>query len=1066
MALSADVGNNKPTRGNFRMDKTTSLIHDGYAMVRRPLLSIDELDHLYKTLDEKKGLTPGQCIELLLADTKITHAMRLGSPGLLSRLSDQSKDEASYSLLKYAIRMSTRCTPYAAFASVGIAHVADHARISTTDPECRIELDCDVLNTLHDQLLQKATLTDATVLRKNPASYTVGTEMRFFERSTVKHKFHFALARATASEFLMRAIEALSTPKPMDAVVGALAKLDPTIPRDEIAQYVGDLVHANILQVNIDIAVIGKKPLKRYLDQVRESAIHGTSGSALSQLGEIASIVYAKEAYSLQECYERITAVEQRLKESDVDFIPGNVVHVDSFLTSSKFHLHDEVTGDLATAIRRLNALFPQMENRDLKTFAQKFERRFGNNFIPLGAALDPELGVPFGHSEPIIPWIEGLAIAPKQQFTAARDHALHAIVSTQLRSEDTEIDLAEIDLQLPPGALAPFESFCANLTLYAADQKDNAADRPVRAYLHYLVGPGSGNLITRFAARNEEMSAEVAKSIARDEACLPGAVFAEICHLPNPRANNVLRRPSIRKHELVLTGTPSVDDDQQIRLDELLVGCFDGQIILWSSKINKRIIPCSTSAYNFYSPSNVGLYQFLCRLARQAGTVPGFAWPSQYANFPRLPRVRCGSVIVELARWRLGGEAAAEISEAARQRDLAAIQAVLHGSGLPRYFTIDRADQKLEFDSQSLHSMLLLGAEVATLPVVFLRESAARIGSPLCSGEDRGSFHTEFVLPLHMAPTPNAMGATPCEQLYVRHAQAYRPSPVQSVGAAEARRWVYLKVYGGEEYLCRLLRDVIADALVSDGRVDKWYFVRFYDPDFHIRLRIYGSNAVISSVASELWDLFEQRRKMHEICAIQMEAYIPEENRYGGASGIQFAESIFHADSMFCLAVQRAVERSGTDDHVWRSVLLGTVQYIELFTPSRSQIAAVVRRQRDGFKAEMVVGKWQLEQLGKKYKEVRQFCEDAVDRRASVDADVASALEARGMAIQRTIAGANHSGVLLSFDHLPEACSGIIHMQCNRLFTSPSRAQEFVVWEFLDRAHRSVTARKARHAA
>lgn len=1048
------------------MKKTSDLIHDGYAMVRRPLLSMDELDRLYRALDEKEVPTPGRCVETLLADTKITQAMQIGSPGLMSRLSDRSNDEAFYSLLKYAIRMSTRCTPYAAFASVGIARIADHNRIVTSDPECRIELDCGVLNTLHEKLVQEGTLTAGTVLRKNPASYIVGKEVRFFERSTVKQKFNFALARATASEFLVHAIGALSSPKPMHAVVDAIAMLDPTIPQDEIMQYVGELVRANILQVNIDIAVIGKNPLKRYLDQVRESAFDGAWGPALSELSEIASIVYSKEAYTLEESRERVTAVERCLNQGGVELIPGNAVHVDSFLTSSEFQLHDEVVRDLETAVRRLNALFPRMGNEDLKLFARNFERRFGGNFIPFGAALDPEIGIAFGHSEPIIPWIEGLGIVSKQQSTAARDHALHAIISAQLRSDGTEIDLAAIELQVPPGALQPCGSFCANLTLYAEDQMDAGSDRPVRAYLHYLAGPGSGNLITRFAARNEEISAEVAKSIVRDEASVPNAVFAEICHLPNPRTSNVLRRPSIRKHELVLTGTPSVDDEHQIRLDELLVGCFDEQVILWSSRLNKRVIPCSTSAYNFYGPSNVGFYQFLCRLARQAGTVPGFVWPSQYANVARLPRVRCGSIIVELARWRLGGEATTAISKAARQRNLPVIQAVLHESGLPRYFTIDRSDQKLEFDSQSLHSMLLLGAEVTSLPVVFLRESAARIGRPLCSAEDRGSFHTEFVLPLHLEPTEIEAGATLREQFYARYAQACSPSPVQSVEAVETRQWMYLKAYGGEDYLCRLLRNVIADALASDRRVDKWFFVRFYDPDFHVRLRIYGSPADVSSVAAELWDLFERRRKTHELSAVQMEAYIPEENRYGGASGIQYAESIFHADSIFCLAVQRAVERSGTDDLVWRSALLGTLQYIQLFTPSPSQVSAVVRRQRDGFKAEMVVGKWQLEQLGKKYKEVRQFIEDAVDGRASVDADVASALETRGMAIQRIIAGANHRGVLLSFDHLPEACSGIIHMQCNRLFTSPSRTQEFVVWEFLDRAHRSVNARKAAHAA
>ena len=50
---------------------------------------------------------------------------------------------------------------------------------------------------------------------------------------------------------------------------------------------------------------------------------------------------------------------------------------------------------------------------------------------------------------------------------------------------------------------------------------------------------------------------------------------------------------------------------------------------------------------------------------------------------------------------------------------------------------------------------------------------------------------------------------------------------------------WLYIKVYGGITACDQLLVDVIYPTIISLKRtkvIVNWFFIRYYDPDFHLR--------------------------------------------------------------------------------------------------------------------------------------------------------------------------------------------------------------------------------------
>src|SRR5215208_487104 len=126
-------------------------------------------------------------------------------------------------------------------------------------------------------------------------------------------------------------------------------------------------------------------------------------------------------------------------------------------------------------------------------------------------------------------------------------------------------------------------------------------------------------------------------------------------------------------------------------------------------------------------------------------------------------------------------------------------------------------------------------------------------------------------------------------------------------VAAAERTRppggdWMYLKLYAPaathEDLVAGPIRELCAEALAA-GTADLWFFVRYHDPDPHVRVRLHGEP---QRLAAELWPRLAPRLRAlvddgwcHRVA---LDTYEREVERYGGPEQIDPAERAFAADS------------------------------------------------------------------------------------------------------------------------------------------------------------------------
>src|SRR5262249_12653274 len=151
----------------------------------------------------------------------------------------------------------------------------------------------------------------------------------------------------------------------------------------------------------------------------------------------------------------------------------------------------------------------------------------------------------------------------------------------------------------------------------------------------------------------DDDLDQLVRAHLAAEEAVHPDRVYAEVVHLPEGRAGNILSRPVLRDYEIPYLGRSGAPEDRQLPLSDLLVSVQADRIVLRSGRLGREVVPRLTTAHNHLG-RGLGVYRFLCALQFQ-GVIPGLRWdwgPLELAPF--LPRVVSGRVILSRARWNL----------------------------------------------------------------------------------------------------------------------------------------------------------------------------------------------------------------------------------------------------------------------------------------------------------------------------------------------------------------------------------------------------------------------------
>ncbi|AUC78258.1 hypothetical protein CW736_02050 [Nonlabens sp. MB-3u-79] len=261
---------------------------------------------------------------------------------------------------------------------------------------------------------------------------------------------------------------------------------------------------------------------------------------------------------------------------------------------------------------------------------------------------------------------------------------------------------------------------------------------------------------------------------------------------------------------------------------------------------------------------------------------------------------------------------------------------------------------------------------------------------------------------------------------------------------------WIYYKIYCGvktaDEVLLQVIKPICTN-LLKDKCIDKWFFIRYADPDPHLRLRFHITcEESISKIILMMRDSLDLYLENRQIWDVQLATYQRELERYGTHT-MTSAESVFFYDSEQVLCM---IEQSTNDEerlvHAfhWVEELIGLFQLADI-----AQIAFLDRMQLQ-FKEEFEVKKQTTKQLNLKYKNL--------EKRLFQSSSIRAKQEVLLSAVIKSIRDAEKNNLLdVSLEDL---ISSYIHMSINRIFRSQQRLHEMLIYSFLYKKHKSKMAR------
>jgi class I lanthipeptide synthase len=1041
---------------SFRRDFAPS----GFFVLRTPLLPFDELGAWAEDADR------GELERRLHAAyerSELREALYLASPRLCAALDAWGSAHARKSLpalVSYFERAASRPTPFGLFAGCSLGEIGERTRLELEERSRygrHTRLDMDYLTALAGALEADPRVRLQLAFRPNSSLYRAGGRLRYAESRLDGTLRSYHLVAVDDSEELEATLERASAGATPDELAALL--VGDEISLDEATDFINELIDAQVLVSDLKPPVTGPEPVPALADVMagrEETAEAATAlGAALDSLEQL-----DRQGLGAQPAdYRRIASLfdgqpaepeESRLFQLDLT-------------KPARASLGRAVIEEIARALELLAKLAPPIRDDPLERFRTAFTERYEDREVPLVEALDEEIGIGFDVSQAAeaAPLLAGLKLGVPNEDGARwekRDRILLHLVGETLRDRHRELELAPTQIDTLAAVRQPLlpDALEVMATIAAASQEELDRGR-FRVLVRNAAGAPGARLLGRFCHADRGLHDRVEQHLRLEEAQRPDAVFAEIVHLPEGRIGNILLRPVLRRYEIPFLGRSGAPSDAQIPLTDLLVSVSgDGvasdvgeRLVLRSRRLGCEVLPRLTSAHN-YGLRSLGVYRFLCELQRQ-GTLDSLWWDwGPLEALPFLPRVCSGRTVLARARWNLdqrdlerlagGGEA---VREWRREVDL------------PRWIVLADYDNELVTDLEnalSVEALLhhLRGRERATLVELFPSPEE------LCAYGPEGRFTHELVIPF-----VRTTKGRPSDR---------RPAPPEAVTRRfpPGSEWLYAKLYTGNGTADRVLTDIVGpvvQAALETSAAERWFFIRYADPHFHLRLRVNGDpRRLASEVLPLLRETAEPLLADGVVWRLQLDTYERELRRYGGDDGIELSEEVFRHDSDAVLGIVRTLWGDEGLDARWRLTLCGIDLLLDDFGFDVEGKREWARRCRDGFAREFDVHGPTKRAFGERYRAERKALEELLELDEGADHPLAPGIELlreRSRRLAPVVERLREREERLSVP-LDSLLWSYAHMHANRLLRGAHRAQELVLYELLHRVYASRLARAA----
>jgi thiopeptide-type bacteriocin biosynthesis protein len=274
--------------------------------------------------------------------------------------------------------------------------------------------------------------------------------------------------------------------------------------------------------------------------------------------------------------------------------------------------------------------------------------------------------------------------------------------------------------------------------------------------------------------------------------------------------------------------------------------------------------------------------------------------------------------------------------------------------------------------------------------------------------------------------------------------------------------KWLYFKIYCHSHTADRILTEEVASIIKKLKRqklISTWFFIRYYDPDHHIRFRIRMNHLdSCGKIISEVNHHFGELKKRGSLTNIVIDSYCREIERYGFNS-IEQIEQIFNRSSEIVLNFLKSATENQDLNRLNLAVLSidDVFNMLQLPPPERINLLEIMY---SGLLDEFRGGKKGKVEMDGKYRRLSRDMVFFFKHRSSI-------LNLTGrknyQAFKTELSLFEKQIQMVSQEQKQGLIGDIIHTHLNRIFPTNQRKNEMVVYYLLAKYYKSMIARETK---
>lgn len=851
----------------------------GFFALRIPQLSIEDYFTIIRYANKIYDLSKDNPILF----RKIKSEIILSSYHLFSAINSKGfNDKAQEKVLYYAIRMSTRPAPHGLASGISFGK-SDSA--SKVEFDCRgiilgIEPDMEWFMDLVSKLQEDQAIINNLILYKSP--FLIKTGNTWINSNLAASNISY-FATTEALDSLLQNINVGGTVT-KDAIIKTLVQY-PSAEYKTLLSTIIKMIRGGILFTNLlpDLIYTGNfRPMDKLIETLDKSGIYLDKIEWLHKLNEILRNPKNLGNNSVIS-YRKYKSIRSSMRKLLPDY-NSDIIKVDSEYVLPNLSLSEEILDSINLSAN----IFVAFNGRNyadnyLNSYRQEFKEKYGEHtLVPFTKLIDSISGI-------------GLPTASIRDYDSEEDIKMYTeFAMASLKSKKRYVTLSEKRLEKLIDRIKSTEkpkSMSMFVTIAAKSQKamDSGKYKIILDSIQNYRSAISG--ISRFLYLGEDLEMLIYK--LREEETRPPNNFINAEVLAQPiisHASNIAER-KITGAYVIQFLLPNNTKYVSIPIEEIMVGMKNKRFyVSWRENILKP--KYSSMLKSTLLPPVVEL---LLALGSDS-EIKFYNNPAlKYTKF--IPEIRYKNIIINLSKWLIDENTNVKVGSLKEfSYSFKQFSKQMH---IPRFISILDHTNKLAIDlkSRTLVDKLykIVKSNLSKGAATILEDSTYNfIATPInIAGKH---YVNSLTVPVVLKSDANEyeIKQTECAMA----STASRTDKIKLPFDEWASIYVYINEAIADEFISTELSDFILKLKQFSG-FKKWFFIRYKDPKFHIRVRINGTSKFLAGPAvNELRTWSNRLIKANLISKISINTYEREIEKYGGVKRSRLAEEVFNVDS------------------------------------------------------------------------------------------------------------------------------------------------------------------------